>query len=364
MATLKSRAQHKLFAMREKVRLDPLSIGDAYSVALTVMRSLCPQLLRAAEESKKAKKTAPTHDVATFTSTVLSVIEHRDGSIYAAFVTAVDSKRIFHGDRFAVSLARLGITDELQSKLHTNGFPDIAEIVAYKAPWFWAQYTAQELLTVRNEVSTVVTRVISRFTESITTEDINELLEAQLFPQVGVTNSYRVKLATAADALDVTGSPEAAYLHLFRQLARSPRVVLLDQSSSLDGVFETFHQHLMTDVVALQRLLPGAKFGGKQITPSKLQQMFKDPQFTRRLKQAFENAYDVTQHDISMDKLYRSMQKYSVYTELARAARVKANIKLDSSAVDAIVGGIVGLFFAFAGDMKGQSFPLMKTFKG
>lgn len=363
MATLKGRAQHKLFALRKTVRLTPLSIGDAYAILLTVMRSTTATLYLSAVRSKEVE--APVkRDSAAFENAINDVITTRDGSIYAAFVTAVDEKHIFRGDRFAVSLARLGVTDELRNKVHNAGFPELANVIALKAPWFWAEHVTKELDTVRKEVSTVVTRVLSRFTEEITPQDIDNLLETELFHQSILTATPKVQIFKGADSLEVGGGNQQIYLNVFRRLAQSPRIVMLDQNSSLDGMFTTFHQHLMTDVVALQRLLPGAKFSGKRITSDKLQRIFKDKMFIRRLKLAFEDAYESAQHSILVDRLYRAMRKYSVHTELARAAKTKVNLTLNDDATLAIVNGIVGLFYAFAGDMKGQSFPVMQMLKG
>lgn len=364
MATLKGRAQHKLFAALKKVRLTPLSIGDAYAVALTVMRSSSAQLLHFAEQSKKGTPLGK-HDFAVFSNAISSILDHRDGSIYASFVTAVDTKHIFHGERFAVSLARLGVTDELRNKLFTDGFANLSDVVSLKAPWFWADLIVKELETVRNETSSTFTRILSRFTEEVTPQDVNDLLESVLFKeQPLMTAPAKVQIFQGADLFNVEGGLQNTYLGVFRRLAQSPRMVLLDQNSSLEGVFTTFHQHLLTDTTSLQRLLPGAKFGGKKILTSQLQRIFKDNQFVRHLRLAFMDAYTDGEHAISVDRLYRAMRKYSVHTELARAAKIKASLTLSDESTLAIVNGIVGLFFAFSSEMKGQSFPLMKMLKG
>ena len=164
--------------------------------------------------------------------------------------------------------------------------------------------------------------------------------------------------------LQLPGQSEQAFLNIFRRLAQTQRMGLLNPNSSLEATFETFHQHLMTNTSALQKLIPRAKFGGKAISPSKLQRMFRDQQLVKKLRLAFKDAYDKRRHDIQIDRLYRSMKRLNVAGEIARVGRTQLNMKLSDNSIAAIVSGVVGMFFAFAGDTKGTRFPLMKSIKG
>lgn len=361
MATLKGRAQQSLFAVKKRVRLSPLTVGDATAIAFTVVRSSPHALLRAAYASKEAKTFPKNPNQRVFYNAVNSVVDHRKGSLYAAFVTSVDVSGVYNADRFATSLKRLGILDDLKVKLTADGFGEAATLISNKAPYFWADLTSREIDTVRKEVSGVVQRVVSRFKEDIDEKDIDELIEAQVFRLKPSTLSPRAQLLHGASQLDVGGGYQSIFLNLFRKLAQNSRVTLLNQNSSLEATFESFHQHLMTNTSALQRLLPKAKFGKQPLTPQQIQRLFRDSQLTRQMRKAFESSYDSKQHAIRVDALYRGMRRYNVMVDLQRAAKSKLRKNLNDDAVSGILSSVVGLFFAFAGDTKGQSFPAMKS---
>lgn len=363
MATLKGRAQRQLFAVKKRVKIAPLSMGDVNAIAFTVMRNSPLNLLQAALESKAGTgRKGP--DERIFLNMMINVINHRKGSLYAALVTSIDTQGVFHGEQFATSVARLGVMDDLRSSMAAENYGPLGEIIAARAPWFWADMISREISTVRKEVSSLFQRLFSRFHESIETADINSLVESIALKQALATATPRAQLMMGVDNLDIPGNSQQAFLNIFRKLAQTSRMGLLNPSSSLDATFETFHQHLMTNPTALQQLVPRAKFGGKSIPPAKLQRLFRDSQLTRRMKAAFVDAYDKNQHDIQLNSLYRSMKRLNVHGELYRAGRTQLNMKLSDESISAIVSGVVGLFFAFAGDTKGQTFPQMKAIKG
>jgi hypothetical protein len=138
-------------------------------------------------------------------------------------------------------------------------------------------------------------------------------------------------------------------------------MTLLNPSSSLDATFESFHQHLMTNTTALQKLLQGTKFGGTKLDAAQLQRLFRDSNLIRQMKRAFDYAYIKREHRVCMNSLYRGMKRFQVSEFIKRAAKTKLNKNLSDEAVSGIVSSVVGLFFAFAGDTKGQSFPAMQA---
>jgi hypothetical protein len=132
----------------------------------------------------------------------------------------------------------------------------------------------------------------------------------------------------------------------------------------LEATVASFHQHLLTDVTALQKLLPRMKLGGKALRPTQLRQIFNDAQVKRKLSYVFGNAYDKSKHAIRIDALYRTMKQHRFQDELIRAAKLRANQSLSEDAAAGLVSSLVGLFFAFTGDTKEQFFPAMKALKG
>lgn len=360
MATLKGRAQHQLYAVKKRVRIPPLSIGDATAVAFTVLRASPGALLKAAYASKGVSGSPKESEKRVFNHIIQSVVDHRKGSIYAAFVTAVDIKEVFHPDQYATSLRRLGIMDDIEAQMKANGFATSA-LVGAKAPFFWADHTSKEISNVRKEVTTVVQRVVSRFTEDITPEDIDALIETQLYEFDFETMAPRQVMFHGAVNMDLGPGKQSIMLNLFRKLANVSRDIKLDASSTLAGSFEAFHQHLLVDTAALQRGLPKAKFGGQSVSAMQVQKLFRDSNLVRKLKLAFDYAYDKSKHSVNVDRLYRGMRQHKVSLEIERAAKMRLHKTLSRNTVSGIMSGVVGLFFAYAGDNKGQAIPFIKA---
>ena len=372
MATLKGLAQRKLFnPKKQRVRISPLSIGDVNAIALTVMDSSSRTLLRMALASKEAKGVKRPPDATVFSNIVSSVVNHRKGSLYASLVTSIDSRRVFHPDRFAVSVARLGVVDDLRNSFASENYGAFGDFIASRTPYFWADLISREISEVRKEVSSAVERIFSRFSESITTPELaDELIESVLSQQVHAIDtvpihhmSPRAQLIYGADAFEVPHTTQQAFLGLYRKLSQSQKIGLLNPNSSIEGTFESFHQHLLMNTGALQRLLPKATFSGVTITANNFQKIFRDSQLVRKLQASFVDAYDSYRHDIQIDRLYRAMKRRAISTEIARAAKTQLNVKLSDGAVAAITSGIIGMFFAFAGDTQGQRFPQMQSIK-
>lgn len=364
MATLKGLGQKSLAGAKKRVRLHPLSVGDVTAVIFTVLRASPLALLKSAQSSKDGKNLPAQVSPRVFTSAILSVIDHRKGSIYAAAVTSVDTNDIFHTDRFAMSLKRLGIMDDIAVKLSADGFGAISTLIQNKAPYFWAELVSRELGLVQKEVSNSFSRIVSRFTEDIDTDDIDTLLEAQALRLPITSLSAKLQMFHGADVMDIGSGYKGVFLKLFRRLASNPNMALLNPSSSLEATLESFRQHLLTDMTALQKLLPQLKLQGKSLRASQLRQIFNDAQVKRKLQQVFSAAYDRSKHAIRIDALYRSMKQYKFHDELIRAAKTRANQSLSMDAASGLVSSLVGLFFAFTGDTKEQFFPAMKALKG
>jgi hypothetical protein len=319
--------------------------------------------LAAAKNSKDGKGLSKAVDPRRFANVINSVIDHRKGSVYAAAVTAVDSQEVFHSDRFATSLKRLGVMDDIVVKLSAEGYGAIAPLITNKAPFFWAELSARELGNVQKEVSNSFHRIIGKFTEDMDGDDIDELLEAQVIGLPVPSLSAKLQLFHGASQLDVGAGYKSVFMKLFRRLAANPNMTLLNPSSSLEATVEGFRQHLLTDMGALQKFVPKMKLGGKQIPPSKLRQIFNDAQVQRRMMQAFSSAYDRRKHAIHMDKLYRGMRQYKFHDQLIRSAKTRANLSLSMDAASGLVSSLVGLFFAYSGDTKEQFFPAMRALK-
>lgn len=359
-SSLKRLAKQSLAGAKKRVSLHPLTPEQATQVVFTVLNASPAPLLRAAQNSKQGKGLPRNVNAHVFAQIITSVLNVRKGSVYAAIITAIDVENAFHSDRFAVSITRLGVMDEIATQLMSNGFGPIAELIRNKAPFWWAEMSARELNTVRGEMSGVFTKILHKFTEDLNEEEIDLLIEASVMDLPSNLLPGKLQLMHGA-AQTVMGSNQSQYMSVMRRIVTKPNITLLNPNSSLEATFETYHQHLMTDVSALQKLLPRASFGGKRLNASQLQRIFRDTQFTRRLKQAFIMAYQQSTHSIQLDKLYRGLKQFNVNQELERAARIHAKVVLSDEAVSAITSSIVGLFSAFAGDTQGQSLPFMAS---
>lgn len=359
---LKHLAKQSLAGAKRRVRLHPMSADEATAVVFTVMTASPAPLLRAATNSKAGKNLPSGLDPRVFEHGILSVLNVRKGSVYAAIVTAIDQNNIFHSDRFAVSLKRLGVMDDIEMKLSADGFEAIASLVANKAPFWWADMSAIELDTVRGEMSGSLRRIIRRHSESLSTDDLNVLIENQLAGLPMNTLPGKLQFLYGASQT-LLGTNQSQYRQLAQRVVMSPQLVTLSESSSLSATFESFYQHLLTNVLAFQRLMPRASFGGKTLTPTQLQRIFRDPQVARRLKRSFEGAYQRSSHSVALNSLYQTMKRNNVATEIFRAGKTNAKVTLTDEAISAITSSVIGLFSAFAGDSKGQAFPMMSSFK-
>lgn len=360
-APLKQLAKQSLAGAKKRVRLHPLSADEAVAVVFTVLKASPAPLFRAVAKSKVGRSVSSSR-MDIFANIIRSILDYRHGSVYAAIVTAIDADDVFHSDRFAVSLKRLGVMDDIGSKLDANGFDAVSELVVNKAPYFWAELSAGQLEIVVKEMGGTFNRLIKRFAEDLEPEEIDVLLEAQALKTPVSSLAPRLQFLHGASQLNM-GQGQSAYTLLTRRMAANPNIVLLDDGSSIEGVFTSFHQHLLTNMAVLQRLVPKTSFGGQTYTVNEFQKIFKDSQVIRRLKMAFLMAYNERSHSVDMTELYRTIKRTNFYSELKRASSLYSRVRLDDNGVSALTNAIIGLFFAFAGDAKGQSLPFMPMIK-
>jgi len=354
-APLRQLAKQSFAGAKKQVRIHPLTSDEAVAVILTVMNASPAPLFRATAKSKQGRG-LPRHEA--FETIIRVVLEHKRGAIFAAAVTSIDADDVFHSDRFAVSLKRLGIMDDIASQLTSNGYGQVAELVKNKAPLFWAEIAARELDTVVKELGSTYTRVMHKFMESLNEEDLDELIEAKVMLHSISTLSPKLQFMQGVSNLNF-GPNQSVYANMARRVSSNPNMVLLDKSSSIDGVFTSFHQHLLTDTNALQKLIPRTTFAGEKVTPQQFYKVFKDYQVSRRLHQAFIDAYSEEPHSVDINAFYRALKRNNFHKELNRAMKMYARLDLTEDAASAIISSVIGLFFAFAGDTKGQRFPFM-----
>jgi hypothetical protein len=356
MASLRGRARHKLFALKRRVHLGKLSPGDAVLIALTAVRASHEHL------HAKARKMVEAGDTPTageFVRVMGAVLTRRRGSFYAALVTAIDHKRVFHADRFAVSLKRLGIFDDVESSFAKTGQSTFAHTVAIYGPWFWADLVTRELINVKKEVTNPVERAVAMFTEDVAPLHIDELIESNMngfAPQ-----SPLGAMAYGAANFQVGSATRQSFQKAFRDIARSPNIEILDENSSIDAILENFYQHLLSDANALRRVLPQAQYKGVKLSPSQIYQVFQTTAVRRGIFKAFLYGYDKPRHAIRLAALYRGVDQYGLRKRIISAVRSKTGKILDDAGAAAIVTSVVGLFYAFVADKRGQTFPMMKS---
>lgn len=354
-APLRHLAKHSLVGAKKQIRLHPLSVDDAAAVVTTVLNASPAPLFRATAKSKQGKGMS-NPDV--FSTIIRTALDHKRGAVYAAIVTSIDANEVFHTDRFALAMARLGIMDGIASQLVANGFDQVSDLVKHKAPLFWAELSAKELEYVKKELGGTYTKILHKFIENLDTEEIDTVLEATVRGTPVTSLSPKLQFLKGASMVGF-GLGQSNFNSLSRSLGGKQNLVLLDKSSSLEGTFSSFYQHFLTDTNALQKIVPRTTFANTKFTTQQFQKIFRDFQVQRRLKQAFHGAYNEDSHSIVMDNLYRSLKRNNFYPDLKRAGKTYARVTLTDDAVSAIISGIIGLFFAFAGDTKGQRLPLI-----
>lgn len=290
------------------------------------------------------------------------ILTRRRGSFYAAFVTSIDHKRVFHADRFAIALKRLGIFDDIENSLAKDGRANFAHTVATYGPWYWSDLVTQELTNVRKEVTNPIERAVAMFTEDLEPLHVDELLESALTgssPQ-----SPMGAIAYGASNFEVGSRSRQGFQQAFRHLTRSPSIEILDDNSSFGAILENFYQHLLSDPNALRQALPQAQYKGVSLSPSQLYQVFQTSTVRRGFHKAFRYGYDKPRHAIRVAALYRGVDQYRLRERLIHAVRSKTGKILDDAGAAAIVTSVVGLFYVFVADKRGRSFPMMRSLAG
>ncbi len=356
MTSLKNRAKHQLFATKRKVHLGKLSVGDGVLIALTAIKASPDDLHHRTVKTGHSQSTSPPRS--DFAKLMRGVIQSRRGSIYAAFVTAVDHQETFNADHFAIAMKRLGIFDDIRARIEGTGYAAFGKTISTYGPWYWGDLVSRELRNVKKEVSSPVSKALGMFREELSDADVDQMLESTALgvpPTSGIAS-----LVLGAAELDMDRSVKLQHTELLRRLITQGRLELLDKSSSLEATFETFYQHLLTDPSALRRLLPRVKFKGVAFSSSELHTLFRNSEVKRSFLRAFKTAYDRAHHAIRMGSLSRILDQMGVNRQIAAAAS-RINKPLDTSGAAAVSTSVIGLFYAFVGDTKGRQLPMMRS---
>jgi len=341
------------------INLDPLSVGDATAVIFATVEASSAAFFKAAMKSTMRRKLPRKLPVREFTTKLHKVVTERKGSLYAAIVTSIDSNNVFHPKRFAVAMKRLGLVDEIQAYFNTYGMSEVSERLANAIPWFWADAAVLQLEMVKSEIKVPVVEAIC-FIGEMSTPDINQLIEQETF-------GIPVTSGSAGLALDMTNfkpmSSKQIYKSYLRGITQSRSIGLLDKNSSLEAIFESFRQHILSNPSALQKLLPKVKYGGQEFQGRELENLFRNKLVVRKLKMSFFGAYDKHSHSINITRLYNAFKTNRIQDLIATNLRSSSKKRITKEVTSGILASIIGLFFAFTGDTKGQSLPMMNTLK-
>ena len=341
------------------VSLGPLSVGDATAIIFATVESSSVAFFRAAMKSSLRRKLPRKLPIKGFSVKLHKIVTERKGSLYAAIVTSIDSQSVFHPKRFAVAMKRLGLVDEISAYFDSYGMSEVSDKLANAIPWFWADAAIIQLEMVKKEVSSTVIEAVA-FLEEMCTPDINQLIEQQA---LGIP----ITSGSAGLSLDMTHfkpmTSQQVYKGYLRGIAQSRSIGLLDKNSSLEAIFESFRQHILADPSALQKLLPRAKYGNQEFAGRELQNLFRNKLLLRKLQQAFFAAYDKQAHSINITRLYNAFKTYKVGDAIATHLKATSKKRITKEVTSGILTSIIGLFFAFTGDTKGQTLPMMNTIK-
>ncbi|RLA42255.1 MAG: hypothetical protein DRR06_14905 [Gammaproteobacteria bacterium] len=348
-----SNAKQEAIAKKKKVRLAHLSVGDGVAVALTAVRASTVPLHKAIRRSKKAGKPPDPH---VFNAAVTKVLSRKKGSLYAAFVTAVDHKKVFHAEQFALGVKRLGIPDEVAEAIEQLGYPQFAHKINVYVAWYWADIVYNELKNVKKDTSTPISRAL-KFFEDLQKTDIDGLIEDRL--SGAIPSSPRANMALAQANFTPSPSMRPYFDRTFRTLSASQYIDAkrIDKSSSFDAVFETFYQHLLANQQSLQQIKPS--YRGVPLDASKLQRIFRDSNLKRNLSYAFSYAYEPSVRVIRISKLYQGFESFGTHRILHRAIKAQTGKDVEDSATNDILTSVIALFAMYMQDSKGQMIPLI-----
>jgi len=346
---------------KSTVSLGPLSVGDTIAIVFTTIEASATAFFKAAKASSLKSKLPTNLPARAFSKSLHELTLHRKGSIYASVVTSIDGDNVFHPTRFAFALKRLGVIDDISASLDSFGLAETSDKMANAIPWFWADAVVIQLNMVKKEVKKKIVEAISLFPEESSLNLLDQMIEEQ------VTNkpptSGLVEMAFGIANFETSPATQQAFRTNFRQMAQTRNIGFLDKNSSLEAIFESFRQHILADPSAIQKLLPNVKYGNESFSPRDFQNIFRNKLVVTKLRKAFFDSYDKVGHTINITRLYMALNTGRVEDAIGNMLKAHTPKRVTKNITSGIIASVVGLFFSFTGDTKGQSLPMMDTIK-
>ena len=369
MASLRQLLKHKKYARKLKVHLGPLSVGDMTTIAFAILKVSGKPMLDKIYEMKSAKKLPEPRPKEVFDRAIREMISTKRGIVYACVVTSIDSKNVFRGDQFAVALKRLGVADSVKVALDSVGLDNISERAANQIPWYWADLITNEVDKVKEDIKQPIKEgLIDYNTLSIQDElHIDTLITEAVMGAIGAPYNSAIKavaplipsslvrdFSSGIKNLSLPGQVQQIYRTYYRDMAQTRSIMNLNPNSSLDGIFEDFRQHILSDTASLQKLMPqGTEFGGIKLTTSQIQNIFRNKSFIDRLRLSLHSAHDKERHAISITRLYTSFDQHRV-SQAVEDAFKRIGKRVSKNTIDSFIAGVIGLFVAFTDREKGR----------
>jgi len=341
------------------IHLGPLSVGDVTAIVFATVETSSKAFFSAANKSTLKRELPGNPPINGFTRMLHSVVLQRKGSLYAAIVTSIDADNLFHPKRFAVAMKRLGVVDEIEAYFNSMGMTEVSSKLANAIPWFWADAALLQISMVKRNISSSVTEAICSI-PGMSTPDMGQLIEQEVL-NLPVTSGI-AGIAYGASNFSPASSGQV-YNSYFRNMAQSRGIGILDKSSSLPAIFENFRQHVLSNPTALQRLLPTVKYGNQEFKGRELQALFRSKTVVDKIQRSFMLAYDKYAHSINLTKLYNAMYTGGVDKAIRASLKTNSKKRVTKQVVSGIIASVIGLFFAFTGDTRGQNLPVMTTIK-
>jgi hypothetical protein len=317
---------------------------------------------------------------------VRMVISKRRGSLYAALLTSIDYKGIYHGDQFALALSRLGITRDLADMFDSAGYGSFGYDMQQYASFYWADAVAEELQQLKEDLVSPIVEAIKIGMDTITTTDIDDLLEGVYYKRetpafiskylpspkhTGPKNVDPHLPSTKAEPKRATqwrasmrkgyssigGQAVRTYKRVGAVLLRTP-FLELPTGQTLDGTLEAFFRTILASPQKLMQILPNVSFAEVPLTASDLSRILSKSSVRQKLRQAFSMAYDSSSHVISVGRLYQGADTFGVYSRLlADIKSSPAGREATFDSASALFAAIVGVFVLFLkkGMMAGVS---------
>ena len=350
--TLLNRFRHRTFSSGSKAKI-VISPEKIVPIAFNLLMRTSGYLHDRAMRLGGAKE-IPGKDVTN--RVVRMLLMSRRGSLYAALLTSIDYRGIFHGDQFALAVQRLGIHADLATAYTDLNFYSFGNDMREYAPFYWADALAEEFRSITEDLISPVVEALGIGRGVTTPQEVDDLIESTVRGPVSrnphnalpsargreAPTQWRAALRQGYSAIG--GQAVQTYRRIGGVLLRSP-FIALPKNQTVEGALSGFMAQIMASPQKVAQALPGAAFSKVSISAADLSIVFSRADIKQGFNRVFKMAYSAGDHTISVGRLYQGADMLGLYTRLIAVLKTTATGRgATFGAAGALFSAVVGLF--------------------